>query len=304
MALPMNSVQFKSIVEPILNDPFDGIFKQATPQWSKFVKESRGTPRRYHEEPVLYGLTAAPEMPEGTPVVYGQGGTFFIKQYIYKVFGLGYALTRVLIDDGDAINLGKVFAESLAQAMIETKETRCANLLNRAFTPGFIGGDGVTLASASHPLATGGTYSNLLTAAALSQTSLEQACIQIAMAVNFQGKKITLEPKQIIVSPQNYLQAEVILKSVIRTGTGNNDINPLMSAKLLSGGYTMVSRLTSATAWFVQTNATRGLQLKTRKKLERSMEGDFETDSMRYKATERYIESWTDPHGVWCNAGL
>jgi hypothetical protein len=38
--------------------------------------------------------------------------------------------------------------------------------------------------------------------------------------------------------------------------------------------------------------------------LKKSMEGDFETDSMRYKATERYIEGWTDPRGVFGTPGV
>jgi hypothetical protein len=41
-----------------------------------------------------------------------------------------------------------------------------------------------------------------------------------------------------------------------------------------------------------------------RRPLEKSMEGDFETDSMRFKATERYNFGWTDPRGVFGTPGV
>ena len=118
------------------------------------------------------------------------------------------------------------------------------------------------------------------------------------------GKRIRLTPEKLVVSPANVFQAEVLLKSVLRAGTGNNDINPVKSMGMLGGGQANLSRLTSNTAWWVKTDAKVGLQLMMRRKLEKSMEGDFETDSMRYKATERYIPGWTDPRTVYGTPGL
>lgn len=309
MAVPMRSTDFRSIVEPILNEVFDGIYKQRADEWKGVFVERTGTPRNYHEEPVLYGFGMAPELPDGAPVTYDAGGVLFIQRYVYKVFGLAFALTKVLVEDGDHIQIGKVYSEHLAQSMIETKETLCANILNRAFTAGFVGGDGVTLNNASHPIApggtTGGVFSNLLTtAAALSQTSLEQMLIQIRNAVDNNGKRIRLTPRKIVAGPSNVFQAEVLLKSVLRAGTANNDINPIKSMGLLADGQANLSRITSTTAWWVETDAPRGLQLMKRRGLEKSMEGDFETDSMRYKSTERYIPSWTDPRIVYGTPGL
>jgi hypothetical protein len=96
----------------------------------------------------------------------------------------------------------------------------------------------------------------------------------------------------------------VLLKSVLRTGTTNNDINPIKSMGLLSGGQANLSRLTSNTAWFVQTDAPEGLKLVNRRSLQKSMEGDFETDSIRYKATERYAVGFTDPRALFGTPGL
>lgn len=304
MATPMRSTDFRGIVEPILNEEFNGIYDQRADEFAEVFKEKTGIPRNYHEEPVLYGFGAAPELPDGMPVTYQSGGTLFIQRYLYKVYGLAFALTKVLVEDGDHIRIGSTYARHLAQSLIETKETLGANILNRAFNSSYTGGDGVALCSASHPIA-GGTFSNVLsTPAALSQTSLEQALIQIRNAVDNNGKRIRLNPTQIVSGPSNVFQAEVLLKSALRTGTANNDINPVKSMNLLNKGQANLSRITSTTAWWVQTDAPEGLKLMMRRKLEKGSEGDFETDSMRYKATERYSFGWTDPRGVFGTAGV
>jgi len=304
MATPMRSTDFRSVVEPILNEVFDGVYEQRADEWKMVFREQKGIPRNYHEEPVLYGFGAAPELPDGMAVSYQSGGVLFLQRYLYHVYGLAFSLTKVLVEDGDHIRIGQTYAKHLAQSLIETKETLSANVLNRAFNAAYPGGDGVALVSTSHPIVNG-TFSNQLTTpAALSQTSLEQLLIQIRNAVDNNGKRIRLTPTQIVTGPSNVFQAETLLKSVLRSGTADNDINPVKSMGLLSKGQANLSRITSTTAWWIQTDAPEGLKLLMRRPLEKSMEGDFETDSMRYKATERYTVGWTDPRGIFGTAGV
>lgn len=304
MAVPMNSVNFRSIVEPILNEEFDGIYDQRADEWKPVFREQRGIPRNYHEEPVLYGFGAAPELPDGMPVNYQSGGVLFLKRYYYRVYGLAFALTKVLVEDGDHIRIGQIYARHLAQSMIETKETLCANVLNNSFSGSYLGGDGVALISTAHPVVSGTQSNQLATAAVLSQTSTEQLLIQIRNAADNNGKRIRLTPKQFVLSPSNVFQGEVILKSILRSGTANNDINPVKSMGMLKDGQANMSRLTSTTAWWIETDAPEGLKLMMRRSLEKSMEGDFDTDSMRYKSTERYIPGWTDWRGIYGTAGI
>lgn len=304
MAAPMRSTDFRAIVEPILNEEFDGIYDQRDDEYLQYMKVRNGIKRSYHEEPVLYGFGAAPELPDGMPVTYQQGGILFIQRYVYRVYGLAFALTKVLVEDGDHIQIGSIYSRHLAQSMIETKETLCANLLNRAFNGSYPGGDGVALNASNHPIVNG-TFSNLLTTpAVLSQSSVEQMLIQISNAVDNNGKKAKLVPEQLVVSPSGQFQATVIVESVLRSGNGNNDINPIKARGALKKGVAVVTRVTSTTAWWIQTNVEFGGQLMMRRKLERSMEGDFETDSMRYKATERYWPSWTDPRWMYGTPGV
>lgn len=299
----MRSTQFRAIVEPILNQSFDGVYDQRTDEYKQVFTEENGIKRAYHEEPVLYGFGAAPKLPDGQPVTYDEGGQLYIKRYEYDVYGLAFALTKVLVEDGEHIRLGTIYSKHLAQSMDETLETVTANHLNRAFTSGYNGGDGVQLVTNAHPVIAG-NQSNLLTSAALSQTSLEQALIQIRQAQDPRGKKIRLVPKKLIVAPSNMLQAEVLLKSVLRAGTNNNDLNPIKSSSSLMDSASVLSRLTSPNAWFVQTDAQNGLKVLWRRKVEKGMEGDFETDSVRYKATMRFGSGWTDWRSLYGNGGV
>lgn len=302
-AAPMRSTDFRAVVEPILNQVFNGIYDQRADEYKQVFDEENGINRSYQEEPVMFGFGAAPELPDGMPVTYQAGGILFQKRYTYAVYGLAFALTKVLMEDGDHIRLGTTFSKHLAQSMMETLETLTANHLNRAFNGAFVGGDGVALNVSTHPIV-GGTFSNVLaTSAALSQTSLEQMLIQVRQAVDNNGKKIRLRPQKLVIAPGNVFQAEVLLKSVLRAGTNNNDINPVKSMGMLEADPAVLSRLTSATAWWVKTSAPNGLKVLWRRRLDGGMEGDFETDSMRYKKTFRLGSGWTDPRTAYGTPG-
>jgi hypothetical protein len=300
----MNSTQFRIIVEPILNDHFDGVYSQRKDEYKQVFRVKPGIKRAYHDEPVLYGLGAAPAMGDGGPVTYKSGGVLFDKRYVFRQYGAAFALTKVLVEDGDHINLGRIYSEQLGQAMIETEEVAAANVLNNAFSGSFLGGDGKSLCASDHPIV-GGTQSNLLssTPSAMSQTSVEALLIQIRKAQDNDTKRVRITPQGLVVSPDNEFQAEVITKSALRTGQANNDINPVMSTKILPKAYTVITRLTSSTAWWINTDERMGLQFITRRMAEKSMEGDFETDSMRYKVTSRWDVSWTNWRTVYGTPG-
>lgn len=298
----LRSTDFRAIVEPILNQAFDGVYDQRDGEYKQVFAEEDGIKRSYHEEPVLYGFGAAPILPDGNPVTYDQGGQLFTKRYTYDVYGLAFALTKVLVEDGDHIRIGTTYSKHLAQAMQETLETVPVNHLNRAFNGSYVGGDGVALCVSNHPVI-GGVQSNVLaTSAALSQTSLEQMLIQTRTAQDSRGKRIRLTPKKLVVAPANMLQAEVLVNSVLRAGTNNNDLNPVKSMNMVKD-VVVLSRLTAPTAWFLQTDAPNGLKVLWRRRLQKAMEGDFETDNVRYKSTMRFGSGWTDWRSMYGTAG-
>jgi hypothetical protein len=307
MAQIQRSTDFRSVVAPILNQVADGVYDQRTDEYKKIFTEETGIARSYHEEPMLYGMGNAQIMPDGTKVPYDAGGQLFVKRYPYDVYGIGFALTKVLQEDGDHVRIGSIMAKHAMQSMIETIETVCANDLNRAFNSTYKGGDGVELCSNAHIGALAFTagdsaVSNLLnTSAALSQTSYEQMLIQIRQSADPRGKKIRVDPKKLVVAAANMIQAKVITESVLRTGTNNNDKNVVGG---MIDEVVVLSRLTSGTAWFVQTDAKDGLKVLWRRKIEKSDEGDFETDSARYKITARLGHGWTEFRTLFGTPGV
>jgi hypothetical protein len=264
----MRNTDFRAIVEPILNEEFDGVYDQRKDEYLQVFKVRTGIPRDRHEEPVLFGFGMAPELPEGMPVTYQAGGTLWLKEYLYKRYGLAFAL-------------------------------------NNSFNNAYPGGDGVSLINSAHPIAVG-NFSNTIAASALSQTSAEQMLIQIRTnGVDNNQKKIHLDPAALVVAPANEFQGEVIVKSVLRSGTANNDLNAIKSRGYLNKGVCVMTRLTSTTAWWVHNeNVMKGLSVIMRAPLKKSMEGDFETDSWRYKAIERYDVGFTDPRTVFGQQGM
>jgi hypothetical protein len=302
----MRNTDFRSVVEPILNEVFDGVYSQRKDEYLQIFTVRDGIPRDRHEEPMLSGFGLAPELPEGMPVTYQQGQTLWLKEYIYKRYGLAFALTSTLIEDGDHIRIGSVYSQHLAQSLIETKELNCANVLNFAFNSAYPGGDSVSLINSAHQTAQG-NFSNTIAASALSQTSVEQMLTQIRTnGVDNNQKKIHLHPRCLVVPPALEFQAEVIVKSVLRSGTANNDLNPIKSRGYFNDGVAVITRLTSSTNWFVhidKADVPKGLTVMMRNQLKKTMEGDFETDSMRYKAIERYDVGFTDPRTLFGNAG-
>lgn len=302
MPTPMTSTQFRILVEPILSEHFDGVY-DLRKEFRDIFRVKPGQQRAYQMEPVMYGLGTAPQMGEGGPVTYKSGGVVFNKTYVFRQYGIAFGLTKVLVEDGDHIAIGRIYSEQMGQGMAETEETEAANVLNRAFNGSYLGGDGQPLNSASHPIV-GGTASNLLaTPAALSQTSVESMLTQIRKAVDNDQKKVRITPRSLVVSPDNEWTAEVITKSALRTGNANNDINPVMSTKALPEGYKVITRLTSNTAWWVKTDEKMGLQFLTRRMAQKSMEGDFQTDTMRYKCTSRWDVGWTNWRTVYGTPG-
>ena len=304
MAVPMRSTDFRSIVAPILNEEFDGLYEQRKDEYQAVFETARGIPRTYHEDVTIAGFTAAPEQPDGAPVTYQTGQSLYVTRYYYRIYGLAYAMTKVLVEDGDHISIGKTYAAHLAQAMIETKETLAANVLNLSFSSTQVGGDGVSLVNSAHPIAGAASFSNQLgVPSAMSQTSVEQMLIQIRTAVDDTSKRIRLIAEHLVVPPALEFQGVAITKSALRSGSADNDVNPIVSTGVLSKGVHVITRLSSSRAWWIHTNAPRGLRHLVRRPLEKSMEGDFETDSMRYKATERYVFGWTNPRAVFGTAG-
>jgi hypothetical protein len=270
----------------------------------KEIYETETSERSFEEETKLSGFSAAPVKNEGSALAYDNAQEAWTARYNHETIALGFSLTEEAIEDNLYDSLSARYTKSLARAMAYTKQVKAAATLNNGFTAGYVGGDGVVLFSASHPLVSGGVNSNTPAVAAdLNETSLENAVIQIAAWTDERGLLIAAKPKKLIVPPALQFVATRLLDTKLRTGTTDNDINAIENNGSIPDGYTINNYLTDTNAWFLTTDVPNGLKHFVRTPLSNSMDGDFDTGNVRYKSRERYSFGWSDPLGMYGSPG-
>ena len=270
----------------------------------KEIFETESSERSFEEETKLSGFSAAPVKNEGSAIAYDNAQEVFTARYNHETIALGFSLTEEAIEDNLYDSLSSRYTKALARAMAYTKQTKAAAVLNNGFDADYPGGDGQPLFSASHPLVSGGTNSNIpSTAADLNETSLEAAVIQIAGWTDERGLLIAAKPRKLVVPPSLMFVATRLLETELRVSTADNDINALKSNGSIPEGYTVNHFLTDPNAWFLTTDVPNGLKHFERMPLANSMDGDFDTGNVRYKARERYSFGWSDPLGMWGSSG-
>ena len=270
----------------------------------KEIFDTETSERSFEEETKLSGFSAAPVKNEGSAIAYDNAQEVFTARYNHETIALGFSLTEEAIEDNLYDSLSARYTKALARAMAYTKQTKGAAVLNNGFDTGYPGGDGQPLFSASHPLVSGSTNSNIPTTPAdLNETSLEAAVIQIAGWTDERGLLIAAQPRKLIVPPALMFIATRLLETELRVGTSDNDINAIKSNGSIPEGYTVNHFLTDTDAWFLTTDVPNGLKHFVRAPLTNSMDGDFDTGNVRYKARERYSFGWSDPLGMYGSSG-
>ena len=270
----------------------------------KEIYETETSERSFEEETKLSGFSAAPVKNEGSAIAYDNAQEAWTARYNHETIALGFSLTEEAIEDNLYDSLSARYTKSLARAMAYTKQVKSAAVLNNGFTTGYNGGDGVPLFSASHPLVSGGTNSNVpSTPADLNETSLEAAVIQIAGWTDERGLLIAAKPKKLVVPPALQFVSTRLLETELRVGTNDNDINAIKNNGSVSEGYAVNHFLTDTNAWFLTTDVPNGMKHFVRTPLSNSMDGDFDTGNVRYKSRERYSFGWSDPLGMFGSAG-
>ncbi len=270
----------------------------------KEIFDTERSEKNFEEDVNIYGLGLATVKDEGSNISYDEMAQGFLKRYVHVTYGLGFILTREAIEDNLYMELAEKRSKRLAFSMRQTKENVGANVLNRAFDANFTGADGIELCSVAHLKSKGGTFANeLATAADLSEASLEQSIIDIMNMVDDASLKIGIMPRKLIVPVALCFDAERILKSTLQNDSANNAINALKSKGVLPEGYTVNHFLTDADAYFIKTNAPDGLKHMQRRDVSVENDTDFDSENMKFKATERYDFGWSDPRGIFGSPG-
>jgi hypothetical protein len=270
----------------------------------KEIYETESSERSFEEETKLSGFSAAPVKNEGSAIAYDNAQEAWTARYTHETIALGFSITEEAVEDNLYDSLSARYTKALARAMAYTKQVKAAAILNNGWASTVTYGDGQPLFSTSHPLVSGGVNSNTTsTGVDLNETSLENAVIQIAAWTDERGLLIAARPRKLIVPSALQFVATRLLETELRVGTNDNDINALKNNGSIPEGYTINHWLTDPNAWFLTTDVPNGLKHFVRTPLQNSMDGDFDTGNVRYKARERYSFGVSDPLGIWGSYG-
>ncbi len=269
------------------------------PQCFEQVKSTKA----YEEDQELTGFGLAPAKTEGSGVSYDTTAQGFIKRYTNVVYGLGFVETRESVEDNQYQGRATSRTKALARSMRTTKETVCANVLNRAFNSSYVGGDGLEFLSTAHVTKDGTQSNELAVAADLSEASLEDIFIQMMNATDSRGLRLQLKPQNLIVPSNLAFEATRIVKSNLQNDTANNAINAVKSMGILPQGVMVWQYLTDTDAWFVKSDCPDGMKFINRRSTEFTQDGDFDTDNFKHKSTMRFDVGWTDWRSLYGSSG-
>lgn len=293
---------FKELL-PGLNALYGLEYKRYPEEW-KEIFDVENSDRSFEEELKLSGLGSAPVKMEGAAIAYDDAQEAWTSRYTHETIALGFAITEEAIEDNLYDSLSARYTKALARSMAYTKQVKGAAVLNNGFNTSFAGGDGKPLFSATHPLVGGGVNSNLAAVATdLNETALENAVIDIAAWTDERGLLIAARPLRLVIPPASQFIATRLLKTELRPGTADNDINALRSMSAIPGGWSVNHFLTDPDSWFLKTDVPNGLKHFIRVAMKTGMDTDFDTGNFRYKARERYSFGWSDPLAMYASPG-
>ena len=301
--MAISRAQLVKELEPGLNALFGLEYKRYENEASQ-IFDQESSDRAFEEEVMLSGFGTADVKPEGQGISYDDAQETYTARYTHETVALAFALTEEAIEDNLYDRISSRYTKALARAMATSKQVKGANVLINAFAAsGYDGGDGESLCGNAHPTLNGNQSNVPSTAADLSETSLEQALIDIAGFQDERGLKIAAQGMKMIIPKELQFTAERIMKSQGRVGTADNDINAIKNMGMVPQGFTVNHYLTDTDAWFIKTDTPNGMKHFVRAPLKTAMEGDFDTGNVRYKARERYSYGWSDWRGIYGNAG-
>jgi len=300
----MNRALFYKELQEGLNTVFGKTYKRHPEIWRRLYEVVTSS-KAFEEEVMSIGLGLVPVKDEGSGVAYDSGADSFVARYDHLTYALAFAITQEAEEDGLYGSLGARYSKALANSVQETKEVNGHATFNNGFTGGaYVGGDGVALYSTAHPLFGGGTLSNkLATPADLAEASLEDALNQIGLWTDDRGLQLNILAKTLAIPTNLRFAAFRLLESPFRPGTGDNDRNAIHGLDMFPGGTVVSPYFTDTDAWFILTDCDDSLKSFERKKLERGMEGDFESGNVRYKARFRQSWGWSDWRGSFASEG-
>ena len=300
--MAISRAQLVKELEPGLNALFGLEYRQYADE-TKEIFDTESSDRAFEEEVMLSGFGNAAVKPEGQGIQFDDAQETFTARYTNETIALAFAITEEAIEDNLYDRLASRYTKALARSMASTRNIKGAAVLNNAFTAAFAGGDGVSLINVAHPTLAGNFSNRLTVNSDLNETSLEQSLIDIAAFTDERGLKVAARGMKLVIPSNLQFTADRLMNTQGRVGTADNDINAMKNMGMIPEGYTVNHYLTDTDAFFIKTDVPNGLKHFSRSPIKTTMEGDFDTGNVRYKARERYVFGFSDPRGIFGSQG-
>jgi len=298
--MAINRASIAKELLPGLNAVF-GIEYGEVNEEHKPLYEVESSDRAFEEEVLFTGFGGAPVKGEGAAVVYDDASESYTARYTAETVALAFAVTEEAMEDNLYDTFAKLRAKGLARSMANTKQQKAADLYNNGFATNQ--GDGVPMFSAAHPVTGTGTVTNLTTAAAIAEATIEAAIIQIQKITDDRGILVGAAAESLHIPTDLLFTADVLLNTPGVTASADNDINAVRHLGVIPDGFYVNRRFTDTNAWFIKTNVPNGTKMFNRTPLQTKMEPDFDTGNLRFKARERYSFGVSDWRGWFGNQG-
>lgn len=293
-----------ALLWPGIRETWGQVYKEHTPQYTD-LWDVQDSDQAYEKLVQITGFGLPSIKTEGGPGTFDSEVQGVITTIQHVPYSLGWIVTYEELQDNMYKEVASRRAKANAFSINQGVEQIGVFPYNNAFaTTFFTTGDNQALCSAAHVQATGGTFSNLLTPGVdLSEAALEDMCIQIMGATQDRGLFISLMPQSLHVARQEWFNANRILKSVLQSGTANNDINVLKATNAFPKGIKLNTYFTSAHAWFVRTDCPSGMFFFWRNQPDMQQDNDFTTKNAMALTYFRASVGVGDPRAVYGSNG-
>lgn len=264
------------------------------------IYDVKDSDQAYEEEVQVTGFGLAALKPEGAPLTYDYEVQGPVQRYIHLAYALGYKVTLEELEDNkyEKVSMGR--AQANAFSIRQTIENIASAVYNDAFTGNvFQYATGTSLCNTAQPNTTGGTFSNMLSPGAdMTEASLEDMCILAMGLPTDRGLLVSIMPQSLHIARQEFFNAHRIMKSVLQSGTANNDPNVLRETNAFPKGIKLNHYFTAPHAWFVRTNCMNGPKWFWKKRPVFDQDNDYDTKNAKAATMFRASCGNTDPRAI------
>jgi phage major head subunit gpT-like protein len=241
--------------------------------------------KAYEEKTGVGPFSLFEETSEGSTISYESLQQLYDKRWTHVKYTKGFQITEEASED-DMDNVISNAAPALGRKARNSIEVEAYSDLNGAFATTTTA-DGAYLC-ASHSLAGGGTFSNLISGD-LAQGTLESALNKFADMVDEQNDLVNVQARRLVIPNELRWTATELLKSQLRSDTANNAINALSQVGL---DVLIVPYLTGDDDWFLMSAPKdHSLMFYWRREPRTDHALDFDTGNLKTKMTMRFSHS-------------